>query len=205
MSLPDRTLRDVLDAVASPVPTPGGGTASAIAAAFGAALLAMVSGLPSKRATTDAERAALIACARPAKVAKDHLLSLADQDSHAYEQVVLAFRLPKATDHEKAARHRAVQQALRGATDVPLNVMRCCADALKVAPEVARLGNRSAASDVSVAVELLVAGCRGADLNVRTNLDQIEDEPYRRNAREETERLTRTVDDLAEKSRTLLT
>jgi formiminotetrahydrofolate cyclodeaminase len=92
--------------------------------------------------------------------------------------VVAAYKRPKAPTDEQAARAAAIQQALRGATDVPLNVLRQSAAALRLSTAIAAHGHRAAASDVGVAVALLRAGARGALLNVRINLESMSDAAY---------------------------
>src|SRR5438045_157887 len=116
----DKTARELLDAFAASDPTPGGGSASALASAVGAALLQMVAALPKTRANRDEDRAALAAAAATLTGVRSQLTEAVDADSGAYDRVVAAYKLPKSTDHEKAARKSAVQRALRAATDVPL-------------------------------------------------------------------------------------
>jgi formiminotetrahydrofolate cyclodeaminase len=101
-----------------------------------------------------------------------------DRDSESYEAVVAAFRLPKSSDEEKQARSSQIQEALRLATETPLDVMRACRDAIHAAADVAALGNSNASSDVQVGLELLMAGLRGAKLNVAINLGSIKDQAY---------------------------
>jgi formiminotetrahydrofolate cyclodeaminase len=176
--LADLSTTALLDAFASAEPTPGGGSAAGIAGAMGAALLAMVAGLPRTRGNTDAERTTL-AGLRPALIAgRDRLRELADVDTEAFDAVMAAYKLPKATDAEKATRSQAIQVALRQATAVPLETVRACAEALQAARTVAAIGNPSAASDAGVAIGLLGAAAQGAALNVRINLDSIKDEDY---------------------------
>ena len=100
-----------------------------------------------------------------------------------------AYRLPKATDEEKMARTHAIQSALRGATEVPLETLRACADALEHARVVADYGNRSAESDVGVAIGLLKAAAAGAAANVRINLGGLKDEGFKSATEAETARL----------------
>ena len=85
-------------------------------------------------------------------------------------QVVAAYKLPKASADEQAARKAAIQQALRAATDVPLGVDAAVGRGARVGDTIAAHGHRAAASDVGVAVALLRAGARGARLNVEINL-----------------------------------
>lgn len=179
VSFTELTVRQFLDALASPTPTPGGGTASAIAGAMGTSLLVMVTGLAKSRHNTDAEKAALARARECLTPITTHLAQLADTDAQAFNRVMDAYRLPKATDTEKAARTQAIQSALQGATTAPLHTLRACADALAHARVVAEHGNRSAASDAGVAIGLLRAAAAGAQANVQTNLDSIKDETFK--------------------------
>jgi len=183
------TVAGLLDALASPTPTPGGGTAAAIAAAMGTSLLLMVAGLAKSRNNTDEEKAALAAVRDELTPLTTQLAQLADADSGAFNQVMDAYRLPKASDAEKAARTQAIQAALKGATIVPLDTLRACADAIVQATIVAEHGNRSATSDVGVAVALLRAAAAGAHANVQTNLDGLKDEAFRAETAAEAARL----------------
>ena len=189
MSLSELRFTELLAAFRSSNPTPGGGSAAALAGAVGASLLAMVAGLPRPKTTSADEEARLSAAGGRAASIADQLAALMDRDSDAYELVVAAFRLPKSTDGEKAARSLQIQHALRAATEAPLEVMRACAAAIDQASAVASYGNINAASDVQTALELLGAGIRGAALNVEINLGSIKDSGYVTAAREESARL----------------
>jgi len=173
------TVGELLEALASSMPTPGGGTAAAIAAAMGTSLLVMVAGLAKSRNNTGDEKAALAAVLDELAPLTAHLMHLADADTEAFSRVMDAYRLPKGSDDEKAARTRAIQSALQGATIVPLDTLRACADAMVQSRIVADRGNRSAASDVGVAVALLRAAAAGAYANVRINLEGSKDEGFK--------------------------
>jgi formiminotetrahydrofolate cyclodeaminase len=178
MTLTHKTVKALLEDFRSSAPTPGGGSAAALAGAVGASLLAMVAGLPKPRATADADLQTLRdAGARCAALALD-LESLVDRDSEAYELVVSAYRMPKATDDEKAVRAKGVQDALKAAIAAPLDVMRACREAIALGPVLEALGNPNASSDVQVGLELLGAGLRGARLNVEINLGSVKDAAY---------------------------
>lgn len=189
MMLSSAPVNQLLEAFRSTRPTPGGGSAAALAGALGASLLAMVAGLPKPRAASDADLAALAEAGVRATALSRKLESLVDQDAEAYDAVVAAYKLPKTTEAEKAARSIRIQEALRGASEVPLEVMRACAAALEEAVAIRDLGNANAASDVGVGTELLAAGLRGARLNVEINLDAIKDQAYVDALRTESNRL----------------
>ena len=187
------TVTDLLDSFASPTPTPGGGSASALAGAVGASLLMMVAALPRTRAGTGEERAALDGVLRTLQHSRDHLATLIDQDSAAYDAVMRAYRLPKGSEQEKQARTAAIQAALHGATEVPIDVMRACHAAAREGVTVARSGSPSAASDVGVAFEMLQAGLNGAAANARINLGSLHDTGFSAGAEDELQRLTRAM------------
>jgi formiminotetrahydrofolate cyclodeaminase len=187
------SVAQLLAALASPDPTPGGGTAAAIAGAMGGSLLVMVTGLAKSNTNADSEKAALAEARGRIEPIVVRLTQLADADTEAFNAVMAAYRLPKATDDEKAARTRAIQQALRGATDVPLDTLRACESAIGDGRVVAMHGNRSAASDVGVAIGLLKAAGDGAAANVRINLDGLKDQDYKTAVGRELEELSAKV------------
>jgi glutamate formiminotransferase/formiminotetrahydrofolate cyclodeaminase len=168
------------DALASAEPTPGGGTAAAVAGAMGTALLMMVAGLKKTRGNNDQERATLSEARAALTSVKDRLLALADTDAESYDKVVKALRLPKASDADKQARSRAIQAGTRAATEAPLDILRTIVEGSAYAQRVAQFGNPNAASDVRVAIELLEAAAAGAAANVETNLVSLDDEAYRK-------------------------
>jgi glutamate formiminotransferase/formiminotetrahydrofolate cyclodeaminase len=177
----DDTISSFLESLSSSDPTPGGGTASAVAGAMGVALLMMVAGLKKTRGNNDHERATLSESRAALTSVRDRLLTLADTDTEAYNQVLAAFRLPKDTDDEKAARTAAIQKGTRAATEAPLEILRTIVEAAAHAKRVAQCGNVNAASDVRVAVELLEAAGAGAAANVEINLTGLHDDAFRKN------------------------
>ena len=186
----DRTLADLLAAFRSSDPTPGGGSASALSGAVGASLLAMVAALPKPRAEREADVERLRSAGGRCAVLSDRLAALVDRDTEAYEAVVAAYRRPKTTDEEKASRTAAIQAAMRGAIETPLDVMRECQAAIEEGVVVVTFGNRNATSDVRVAIDLLLAGLRGARYNVEINLMSVKDVEYAESATREAARLT---------------
>jgi formiminotetrahydrofolate cyclodeaminase len=189
MKLTERSVHDLLGAFRSSDPTPGGGSAAALSGAIGASLLAMVAGLPKPAAATPGDLAILKTAGEKCAALAIGLEELIDRDSRAYDDVMAAYRLPKGTEDEKSARSRAIQAALRAATEAPLDVMRACADAIVEAAAIARLGNPNASSDVAVGLELLQAGRRGARVNVEINLPGLKEVPYVEHVRSELQRL----------------
>ena len=190
------SLAQLLDAFSSNQPVPGGGSAAALAGAVGASLLIMVAGLPKTRHGTDQERSALTAAAARLRPLRDELASLIDRDSEAYSSVINAYRLPRSTDAEQAARRDAIDEAMRAATEAPLATIRACERAMREAEVIARSGAASASSDVAVGIELLKTAARGAGLNVDTNLTAVKDADYVKRTSQELRDLEQALEDL---------
>jgi formiminotetrahydrofolate cyclodeaminase len=202
--LSEFALVDLLDAFASNDPVPGGGSASALAGAVGISLLIMVADMPKTRTGTPEETVDLADAASRLRPRRDEMADLIDSDSEAYAAVIAAYKLPKATDAEKQARTEAIQEAMREATEVPLETMRVCQQALRGAVIVATAANPKATSDVGVAVELLAAGLRGARMNVDINLASLSDGAYVSRVAEERDALVADAEADAERARKAL-
>lgn len=171
-------LIDLLDAFASNAPVPGGGSAAALAGALGVSLLVMAASLPKSRTGAPEEATDLAEAAARLRPLRDAMVQLIDADSDAYRAVMAAMKLPNTADEEKKARTAALQSALQGATDVPLDVMRAGQQALAGAVIVARNAYRVAASDVATGIELLGSSVRSAALSIDGNLGAIKNEGY---------------------------
>jgi len=183
--LVNKTVSEILDAFASTDPTPGGGSASALAGAIGASLLLMVAHMPKTRTSAEEDRGPLDRAAALLAPAAAELRTLIDRDAAAYDAVVAAYRLPKGTDSDKATRKQAIQRAMREAIEAPLGVMRACRTALAQLALVEAHGNPNAVSDVQVGRALLSAGLAGARANVEINLPGITDTEYVERVRQE--------------------
>jgi formiminotetrahydrofolate cyclodeaminase len=205
MTLMDKSARDLLSAFSSSDPTPGGGSASALASAVGASLLLMVASLPKTRANSAEDRTALDRAASGLGGVRTQLADAVDADSAAYDEVVAAYRLPKGTAEEQTARKLAIQRALRSAIEVPLGVMKLSNQAMQHAAEIAAHGHRAASSDVGVAVALLQAGASGARLNVDTNVQSVNDAAYLSGVRSEVAALANELSTAAEAATRTLT
>ncbi|HEY2945738.1 MAG TPA: cyclodeaminase/cyclohydrolase family protein [Vicinamibacteria bacterium] len=179
MALLALTATELLDRFASVDPTPGGGSAAALAGATAAALVTMVGRMPKTRTGDPRERGRLDEALGRATEAGARLRKLVDEDSAAYDAVVAAYKLPKGTEDEKAARKRAVEAAVSVATDVPLRTAEACLAVLAAAQVAAEEGNPNAVSDARTAAALAWAGLRGAAENVRINLGSAGPSPAR--------------------------
>jgi formiminotetrahydrofolate cyclodeaminase len=172
------SLTQFLDALASDAPTPGGGTAAAIAGAMGAALAQMVAALTlSKEKYADAHEA-VRPIAEAAQQARAEFVKLAREDSEAYDAVVASRRLPKETEEQKAERAQRIAIANKLAAEVPMRTADAAVRLLSALPELAQKGNPNAVSDVGAAALLLDACVEAALLNVGINLPGIEDAAF---------------------------
>ncbi len=185
MSLTTLSVNQLLDAFASSDPTPGGGSAAALSGAVAASLLAMVAAMPKTKTGADEERKTLDTAAAELQRLRKRLTELIDEDTKAYDMVTSAYRQPKGTDEEKAVRRAAVQEAMRAATEAPLETMRACDAVIREGACVVQNGNPSASSDISVGLEMAMAGLRGAERNVAINLGSLTDEAYKLEAESE--------------------
>ena len=170
MTLLSLKTTDLLDRFASSDPTPGGGSAAALAGALAAALVEMVAGLPKTRTGAPEEREKLDGAKAMAGKAGARLRQLVDLDTDAYNAVTAAYKLPKASDEEKAARAAAIAKAMRQATDVPLETCERTAEVLRAAAQALAHGNPNAASDARTAIALCRAALDAGGENVRANL-----------------------------------
>jgi formiminotetrahydrofolate cyclodeaminase len=172
VSLLDLPAGALLDRFAATDPTPGGGSAAALAGAAGAALVAMVCAMPRTRTGGAEERGRLDTALGWAREAGARLRRLVDDDTAAFDAVMAAFRLPKEAEEDKARRREAVAAATARATEVPLQTAESCLVVLSAAAEAVRHGNPSAASDARTGAALALAGLGGALENVRINVKE---------------------------------
>lgn len=201
MSFGPLPLESFLDRLAGTEPTPGGGTASAVAGALACALAELVLGLTLGREKFKAAEPELAPLLSRARAMRAELLRLADEDSRAYEGFVAAARLPKATPQEQAARRAAMAEAALRAAEVPLRTQGLAVEALRVLGACARLGNPSARSDAEVGSLLAWSAAHGARANVLVNLPGLGDEPKAADLRRRAEDLGREADALLQGTR----
>lgn len=172
-SFRELTLAEFAAKLAGSDPVPGGGSASAVSAALGASLVAMVAtlsqGRPRYTQHDDLYAAALPAAHRLA----DELFVLADEDARAYAACAIALKLPREAFADKEYRDRQVRETAQVAAQVPLRAVERCHDVLLLAEALAGRSNVNASSDLRVAALLCEAAGRGAAENVLVNLPLI--------------------------------
>lgn len=164
-----------VEALASAAPTPGGGGASALCGALGAALGAMVCNLTlgkEKYAAVAGEAARILACARQLQ---SELLELIDGDAAAFEPLARAYGLPKDTEQARAHRQTVMEAALQTAAQAPLAIMARCCEAIALLETLVTIGAPIAVSDVGCAAACCRAALTGAALNVWINTKSMTD------------------------------
>lgn len=192
----NQTMQAFLDELASAAPTPGGGGAAATVGAMGAALVSMVCNLTvgkEKFAEVEAQMKDILG---QSEALRAQLTQMIELDVAAFDTVMAAYRLPKGSDEEKAARTAAIQQASKEATLVPLAVARACAEVIALCRATAEMGNPNVISDAGVAVLCAQAGLKSAALNVLINLGAIKDQAFVAQYKTELEDLLTGQDEL---------
>ena len=176
MKLIDMQVQEYLDVLKSDAPAPGGGSVSALAGAQGAALFMMVADLTiGKEKYADWQEVCKAAKEKGAALYEE-LTAAVDKDTEAFNLVSAAFKMPKETDEEKAARKQAIADGTLVATEVPFRTMQLGYEGLMTARTMIGKSNPNAASDLGVAILNLTACIKGAWLNVKINLPGVKDE-----------------------------
>jgi len=173
-----RTGTEFLDALASGDPTPGGGGAAAMMGAMGAALVSMVCRLTLGKKGYEGFDAQIRALLDQSEALRLRLAAMVSEDAKAFDTLMSAYRLPKASDPEKAVRSAAIQAGLKVATDAPLACARAAAAVVRLAGAAVEIGNVNVISDVGVGVLAAKAALRSAALNVHVNVPQIHDTAF---------------------------
>jgi len=190
MSYLSGKLEQYVSDAAARKPAPGGGSVSGLAGALAAAMGEMAANFTvgnEKFASVEHEvNAALQELAECRK----KLLSLMEADITAYEAVSAAYKMPRKSPEAKAARTEAIQQALKEAMKVPLNIMRQCARVADISVRLADIANPNLITDVGVSAILAEAACAAARLNVEINLKSLKDRALVEDAVREIEELT---------------
>lgn len=187
--LVQKTLTDFADTTASESPAPGGGSVSAYVGALGAALGTMVANLSAGKKGWEKQIGYFSDFADKGQSIKDKLLYLVDEDTRAFNAIITAVRMPKATDEEKQLRKNAMHEATRYAIQIPLEVMKTAFDAFELVDAMVKKGNVNSISDAGVGGLCLKTAIYGAYLNVKINCAGFDDENYVRTVNEEAENI----------------
>lgn len=178
MKLAEMQVTEFVNLMASDAPAPGGGSAAALEGALGAALTAMVCALTvGKKKYADVQELALES-QKKAEDLKARFVDVMDRDTEAFNAVSAVFAMPKDTDEQKAARKAAMQEALKGCTKTPFEMMQLACETLELTRSLVGRLNASAASDLGCSALSLRAAIQGAWLNVLINISGIADEAF---------------------------
>ena len=172
------TLTQFADTTASEAPAPGGGSIAAYAGALGAALATMVANLSAHKRGWDDRWEEFSAHAEKGLDFQNQLLRLVDKDTQAFDGIMAAYGMPKATEAQKAKRQQAIQDATRNAIDIPMQVAQLAHNALALATEMAKDGNPNSVTDAGVGAMCLRTAVLGAVLNARINCGDLKDKAY---------------------------
>lgn len=177
-TLVELSSKDFLVELASAAPAPGGGGGAAMAGALAAALSSMVANLTIGKEKFAAQEAEVQEVLAEAEAKRQELLALVLADAEVFNAFMSCYKLPKATDEEKAARTAALRSAAKKAAEVPLAIGAASLAVLKLAKRLAQIGNPGVITDAACSALLARAALRCADYNVRINLGLTKDEEY---------------------------
>ena len=176
--LTEKPIKSFLDELASSVPAPGGGSVAALSGALGAALISMVGNLTigkEKYASVQDEISELL---EKSERLRKELTELLEADVRAYTELSQTMKMPRDTEEQKKTREKAMDKALKAATNVPMQIAEACVAVMELCRPAAEKGNINAVSDVGVGMLMAEAGLRSAALNVLINLGWIKDEAF---------------------------
>jgi len=175
MDYRQQPLMRYLDDAAAPQPTPGGGSVAAMAAALASTMASMAAGFTAGKEKFKAVEPEIQAALARLAALRGALLEMVHEDMIAYSGVMAAYRLPKATDAEKAARAEAVRRATKSSLGLVMRVLEACRDVTAASRRLAEIANPNLLSDVAVAAELALGAARAARVNVAVNLSGYAD------------------------------
>ena len=195
-NLTDLKSTEFLTALASSAPAPGGGGGAAMAGALAAALASMVANLTIGKEKFAQQEPEVKALLEEAEEVRQRLLGLVEDDAAVFNSFMSCYKLPKATEEEKAARANAIRSAAKQAAEVPLAIARASYKVLTLAERLVRIGNPGVITDGACSALLARAALRCAEYNVRINLGLTKDEAYNQSVQEELNNLLKTAEEL---------
>ena len=195
-NLTDLKSTEFLTALASSAPAPGGGGGAAMAGALAAALASMVANLTIGKEKFAQQEPEVKALLEETEEERQRLLRLVEDDAAVFNSFMSCYKLPKATEEEKAARAAAIRSAAKEAAEVPLAIARASYKVLTLAERLVRIGNPGVITDGACSALLARAALRCAEYNVRINLGLTKDETYNQSVQEELNNLLKTAEEL---------
>ena len=178
-----------MEELSSKAPVPGGGGAAALVGAIGVALGNMVGSLTlGKKKYREAEPEILQLKAHAGEL-QDRLLSMVERDAEVFEPLSRAYGLPKDTEEQRREKAQVMEQALREASQIPLEIMELCMESLDVIERFSQIGSKLAISDAGCAAACCRAALSAASLNVFINTKSMADQTYAEKLNEHANRM----------------
>lgn len=190
----DQSVQTFLDQLASKASTPGGGSAAAVMGATSVALTSMVCNLTIGKKGYEAVQDDMQALLVKSEALREQMTAMIKADVEVFNRVMASYGMAKDTDEQKAERSAEIQEALKVATDVPLDCARACAEAIALSREAAEKGNTNVVSDAGVAVMAAYGALKSAALNVYINIGSIKDKDFADNRQAALEAILQTAD-----------
>lgn len=199
MDFTKQSCEDFVAVLASKEPVPGGGGAAALVGAIGTALGNMVGSLTLGKKKYAEVQDDIIALKAKADILQSELLALVKKDAEAFEPLSKAYGLPRSTEAEIAEKARVMEDALKVACEVPLEIMKKSCEALDLLQEFSEKGTAIAISDVGCGAVCMKASLQAASLNVFINTKAMKDRDYAEKINEESNKLLESYTVLADK------
>src|SRR5579862_7421838 len=177
-AMTQHSIDEFLDRLASGDPTPGGGSAAAVMGAAGAALVSMVCNVSIGKKGYEAAEPELRAVLEKSEALRRRLQTMVEDDVSAFDGLMAAYKLPKATDDDKARRAEVIQASLERATEVPLACARACGEVIALSRRAGEHGYQHVISDAGVGVSAAYAALRSAALNVLINAPALKNRAF---------------------------
>jgi len=203
-ALVSMSLREFTNELSMDSPTPGGGSVAALCGALSASLSSMVANLTVGKKGYEAAETEMISVAVRAQAVKDDFLGAVDRDTRAFDKVMEALRLPKTTPEQALEKGKALEEAIKEATLVPLQVLEKSVEAVRLSRSVADKGFKNSLSDAGVGGLAASAAGEGAYYNILINLPGIHDEKFKARVRRHAERLKAEIDRASEAIRKII-
>ncbi len=193
-SLLDMNTKDFIDEVSMDSPAPGGGSVSALSGALGAALLSMVCSLTVGKKGYEDVQEGVKEIGVKAQNLKNELMKLVDDDTEAFNEMMSAMKLPKKSEEDKRKRDEEIEKATQNAILVPLRVMQASKGIMECLMDAAEICNINAISDIGVAALEAVTAASGAGLNVDINIQNVQDEKFKKETPIEREEIEKYIE-----------
>lgn len=184
---------DFVELLSTDAPAPGGGSVAALCGGLSAALTSMVGALTYSKKGYDGVSDIMEEIGVKTQELKDEFIMDVDRDTDAFNKIMDAFRLPKKLDEDKAVRNKVIQDATKEATMVPFGVLKRCIQTAELARVAVEKGNRNSLSDAGVAALTARTAAEGAYLNVKINLQDIEDKDFKEKTLKDAEKIRKEV------------